>query len=202
MNLLLLFSIGYVIPTLEIHLLSYDVSNEIIVVGFVLFTFSYTIFSFFGNYIFQKLDARMTVFIGINVLGLGYLMLSPWTVIFPKHIIVVMLSLPTMGVGAAMIYRNLYIVPTFPNMINNAVNVYGYAHDDILTDSLSSLSNICRNVGEIIGPIFAGTLIDLIGYEDMTVIVAFSFFAYGIIYFIGSGVIFFRSKKSKIQLLD
>ena len=202
MNLLLLFSIGCIIPTLEIHLLSYDVSNEIVVLGFVIFTFSYTVFSFFGNYIFQNLYARIESFIGINIMGIAYLMLSPWTVIFPKHIIVVMLSLPVMGVGAAMIYRNLYIVPTFPNMINNAVNVYGYAHDDILTDSLSSLSNICRNVGEIIGPIFAGTLIDLIGFEDMTVIVAFSFFTYGIIYFIGSGVIFFRSKKSKIRLLE
>ena len=107
MNLLLLFSFGYIVPTLEIHLLSYDASSEVVALGFVVFTFAYTVFSFFGNFIFQKLDPRLSIFIGVNIMGIAYLMLSPWTVIFPKHIIVVLISLPIMGLGAAMLYRDL-----------------------------------------------------------------------------------------------
>ena len=87
-------------------------------------------------------------------------------------------------------------------MIKTAVSIYGYAHDDILTDSLSSLSGICRNTGEIIGPLFSGILIDIIGFETTSNIVAFSFFTYGIIYFFGSGILFTKTKSNKIQLLE
>ena len=83
-------------------------------------------------------------------------------------------------------------------MIRTAVNIYGYAHDDILTDSLSSLSAVCRNTGEIIGPLFSGILIDTIGFENSTIIVAFLFFTYGLIYFFGSGIILCKSKKYQV----
>ena len=77
MNIILLFSIGYIVPVIEIHLISYNAASEIIVLGFVLFAFTYTIFSFFGNYIFQHLDPRVTIFIGVNIVGISFLMLSP-----------------------------------------------------------------------------------------------------------------------------
>ena len=74
-------------------------------------------------------------------------------------------------------------------MIKCASEDYGYANDDILSDAISGLSNMACNIGEIFGPIVAGTLIDIIGYEITGVIVGFSCFLYGIIYLFGSGLL-------------
>ena len=74
-------------------------------------------------------------------------------------------------------------------MISSAVEEYGYVNDDILSDAFSGLSNFASNIGEILGPIFAGVLIDIISYETTMVIAAFGFFTYGFIYLIGSGLI-------------
>ena len=100
-----------------------------------------------------------------------------------------LLSLPLIGLAQAMIYRNNYLVPTFPHMITCASEDYGYANDDILSDAISGLSNMACNIGEIFGPIFAGTLIDIIGFETTGAIVGFSCFLYGIVYLFGSGLL-------------
>ena len=88
-----------------------------------------------------------------------------------------------------MVYRNNYLVPTYPHMVTSASEDYGYANDDILSDAISGLCNMACNVGEIIGPIFAGTLIDIAGFETTGTIVGFIFFLYGIVYLFGSGLL-------------
>ena len=71
------FSMAFIIPYLEIHLSTYDASGEVIAVGFMLLATSYMFFSIFGTYLFNKLDPRVTMLIGINIMGLAYLMLIP-----------------------------------------------------------------------------------------------------------------------------
>ena len=83
-------------------------------------------------------------------------------------------------------------------MIKCTSEDYGYANDDILSDAISGLSNMACNIGEIFGPIVAGTLIDIIGYEITGAIIGFSYFLYGIIYLFESGLLgkWISSKKS------
>ena len=50
-------------------------------------------------------------------------------------------------------------------MMKSAVDSYGYADDDILTDAISSFSTIGMAFGEIIGPIFAGTISYFLGIQ-------------------------------------
>ena len=107
MNFILLFSIGIINPTLELHLLEFDLSNTYVALCFVLITATYTFFTYFGNYIFQKADGRTTIFVGINILGIGFLMLSPWEIIFPGELSIVIVSLVLIGLGQSMIFRNL-----------------------------------------------------------------------------------------------
>lgn len=135
-------------------------------------------------------------------MGCAYLMMAPWEAILPKELWVVLVSLPIMGLGQAMIYSKNYLVPTYPHLIRSASEDYGYAHDDILVDALSGLSNIACDVGEIIGPIFAGVMADIIGMENTGVIVAFSCFAYAGVYLIGSGLIGKLRKKRKDKVND
>ena len=73
-------------------------------------------------------------------------------------------------------------------MIALASQEYYYANDDILSDAISSISNMDCDVGEVIGPIFAGALIGIIGYQNNGAIVGFGYFTYGLIYLFGSGL--------------
>ena len=88
-------------------------------------------------------------------------------------------------------------------MISSATEEYGYTNDDILIDALSGLSGFACNSGEILGPIFAGTLINIIIYETTIVIAGAGFFAYGLLYLIGSGLFvkwFFNETNSSKKL--
>lgn len=188
MNAAIMICYGFLLPTLEIHLLDMGFSNWQISLCFMIFTFSYMIFSFFGNWFFQKLDKRTTIFIGMLLIALSFLMLSPWRVIFPKNLIIVLASLPLMGLGQVMINCKKYLVPIYPHMIQVSHEEYGYSKDDILVDSLSGLSNMASDIGEILGPIISGGLISLIGFEKTGTLTAFTFVLYGIIYFFWSGL--------------
>ena len=127
----------------------------------------------------------------------GFIMLGPWELIFPQSVWVILGSLPILGMGQAMIYSNIYSVPTYPHLIQIANESYGYEKDDILSDSISSLSNISCNLGEIVGPVITGLLIGFIGFEETSTYIAFSCLLYSLAYFVASGLMGkWMSKKS------
>jgi dipeptide/tripeptide permease len=74
-------------------------------------------------------------------------------------------------------------------MIKCAVEDYKLIKDDMLIDSLSSLFNIALDLGEIIGPIFAGFATSWLGYNLACTVVGLILFTYAIIYALGSGVL-------------
>jgi dipeptide/tripeptide permease len=82
-------------------------------------------------------------------------------------------------------------------MVASCVEDYGMKKDDILIDTISSLSNSALNVGEIIGPLFAGFASGWIGYNHTCAVLALSCFVYGIIYILGSGLVGDKFKKPK-----
>lgn len=73
-------------------------------------------------------------------------------------------------------------------MVESANQDYGYEKDDLLSDAISSLSNIFCDAGEIVGPILTGVLVSLIGFELTSTILAFICLAYALIYFFCSGL--------------
>ena len=107
MSFIFLFSIGIVNPTLEMHLLEYNLSNTYVALCFLLLTATYTFFIFVGNCIFKKFDKRTTMFVGINIIGIGLLMLAPWEIIFPNELWIVIASLVLISLGQSMIFRNI-----------------------------------------------------------------------------------------------
>jgi dipeptide/tripeptide permease len=83
-------------------------------------------------------------------------------------------------------------------MIKCAVEDYKLTKDDMLIDSLSSLFNIAFNIGEIIGPVFAGFATSWIGYNSACTVVGLVCFFYAIIYGFGSGLVTDKRKPYKI----
>lgn len=106
MNTALLFSFGFITPILELHLLSFHLEHTYVSLCFVFQTLSYAVFSIGGVYIFQRFDERIIIFFGINLMAAAYLLLAPWSFIFPQDLWLVLLALPIMGLGEAMIYGN------------------------------------------------------------------------------------------------
>jgi MFS family permease len=104
MAVMLLCSFGFVLTTLEIHLSDYGISNILISLCFILQTFTYAFFSFFGFYLFTRIDKRSCMSIGITLMGLAYLMLAPCEFLFPNELGIVLASLPLMGLGQAMVF--------------------------------------------------------------------------------------------------
>lgn len=50
-------------------------------------------------------------------------------------------------------------------MINSAVTEYRYDHNDTLIDSISAMTTLFSNLGEICGPIVSGILSDFLGFS-------------------------------------
>ena len=197
LNFILLFSFGFIIPALELHLLKVGLGRIWIPSFFVLHTASYSVFSIFGSKIFSSWDYRSVLCGGLGMMFVGFIMLGPWELIFPQSVWVILGSLPILGMGQAMIYSNIYSVPTYPHLIQIANESYGYEKDDILSDSISSLSNISCNLGEIVGPVITGLLIGFIGFEETSTYIAFSCLLYSLAYFVASGLMGkWMSKKS------
>ena len=88
-------------------------------------------------------------------------------------------------------------------MISSATEEYGYTNDDILIDAISGLFSFACNSGAILGPIFVGSLINIISYETIIASTSAGFFAYGFLYLIGSELFvtwFFKETNSSKKL--
>lgn len=192
----MMFSVGFVVPSLQIHLDHYGADELEISLCFVFLMTCYAIFCLVGAAVYKKVDDRVIILSGIILLAISYIMISPWHLIFPKSIIMVICSLPILGLGWSMIYCNYYLVPTFPHMLKNANKIYKFEIDDVLTDTLAGLSNMSCNLGEILGPVVSGVLIDFVGFEMTGNIVAVLSIMYAVVYFLFSGLIM-ESRKVK-----
>lgn len=72
-------------------------------------------------------------------------------------------------------------------MVRSAVDSYGYAEDDVLTDVVSSFATFGCAIGEILGPIFAGTLSDFFGIENCCLLASLACLVLAVVFFFGTG---------------
>ena len=62
-------------------------------------------------------------------------------------------------------------------MIDSASQDYGYATDDRLNDALSAIMAISNGVGEILGPLCGGILVNFFDFQDVSAVLGFLFLA-------------------------
>lgn len=129
--------------------------------------------------------------------------MGPWQAIFPNEAWVVVLSLPFMSIGQALTYSKFYLVFSIPYMIKSAEFSYGYINDDILTDVIASFKVLAAASGEIIGPLYAGFMSELVGIENACLLLAAISFAFAIVFALGTEMItdlFKKSRKNSLLL--
>lgn len=101
-----LYSSGFLASMLEIHLHSFGLNILYISLFFVLQSAVYLTLALTGGYIFKNVDARLVMLIGQLTFVLAYLMLAPWSLIFPHEYYIIILSMPLFSVGQCFCYSN------------------------------------------------------------------------------------------------
>ena len=100
-----MFSFGFLATLLEIHLLSFGLTQLFIALCFVLQSVTYFTMCMTAGTLLKRFDARNIMVIGMCLLGTGSLMLGPCSFLFPNNIWVVVCSLPVFSVGQSLCYR-------------------------------------------------------------------------------------------------
>jgi hypothetical protein len=107
MDFLFIFSFGFLASSLQIHLESYDLDQIFISLCFSLESAFYLILCLTSAYIFKRFDERYIMIMGSMILGISYLLLGPWTVVFPDRLPFVLISLPLFGIGQCFTYSKI-----------------------------------------------------------------------------------------------
>ena len=204
MDIAFLFCFGFIATILEIHLDSFGVDHVYIALLFVLESSVYLTCCLTLGSLLKNIDQRTCMFCGTFSLTISYLMLGPYSGIFPKQVWVIVISLIFMGIGQSLTYSNFYIVFSIPYMLKSAHEDYGLKSDDILTDVISSFVVICTSTGSILGPLYSGFISSWLGIEASCNIAAIMTLTYAIIFAIVSGLVhdWFRKNKKSESLIS
>jgi VIT1/CCC1 family predicted Fe2+/Mn2+ transporter len=104
MNALYLFSMGFLVPNLELHLLELGLSHTLASLGFTLLTTSYFVSCLILQHINFNIKSQISIFIGALILGLAYFLIG-LAQLLPSSIYIVGFSLVAFGLGQALIFR-------------------------------------------------------------------------------------------------
>ena len=189
MQLFFLFSYGMLATLLELHLDSFGVSHFVVTATFIMHSLVYLVISLSAGKVFAGIDERTLMFIGALALCLAYIMMGPWSLIFPNELGLVLAGIPVLAFGESLTYSIIYVVFSIPFMVKSATTKYGYANDDILNDVISSFGVIFGALGEITGSLYAGFAADLIGIENTFTYAGALNFIFAVVFFLGTDMI-------------
>jgi MFS family permease len=185
------FSISFLSGILEIHLNDKGANDSIAALCFTILGGVYLVACLTIGYIFKNIDERYIMIVAMGILSISYLLVIPWSLVFPDYIGIIISSTPVFALGEALSYCKFYIVFTVPYMVKSAVRDYKYFEDDILTDAISSFTVFAFAIGEILGPIFSCGLYYFVGMEATCEIAAAINLLFGFIFAFGTGVFLF-----------
>ena len=148
-------AIGFCDTVIAPHLHEYGLSQ--IEIGFLwaLSDTGYAISSLFLAKTLEWFNLKRVNLTGLVVAFLSYWLLGPWEAIFPKSPLLTMIGLTLISVSVALHY-----VAALPNLVKVATEDLELPKDDILIDSLSGIVSSANSLGEVIGPLVAGLLVD------------------------------------------
>jgi MFS family permease len=165
-QVMMMFSYGFILPTTEFHLKSYSIDASKVGYFLSICSFCYLLSSLVVSFLPSKWNKPRVIFFGIFFMAFGFLLIGPCKIIFPDSLIVVVFGLVVLGLAGGFMY-----VFTFPHMLEVAIKEYKYPRDDRLHDALSGLTSASLCLGEILGYTFSTFLYSSLGFSDSANIV-------------------------------
>lgn len=143
------------------HLETYGMNSVKIALLWGVTDLTYPLVSCYLAKYMDKFDLKRLNFAGMIITMASYWLFGPWEVLFPPFLPVIITGLTLISVSAAIHY-----IVALPNLIDVAVTDLGLMRDDVLIDTLSSLTSAATSFGEMMGPLLAGAMTDWIGIPD------------------------------------
>ncbi|OMJ74387.1 hypothetical protein SteCoe_26716 [Stentor coeruleus] len=194
MQLLIMFMVGYLLPTTQLHLLEYGVKEENSGYWFSINTFCYFLSSFFVSFIPQNVSKPKQMLLGNFIMVFSLLFIGPCPFILPEKLAFTGIGLMLFGLSGGFIY-----VPSMPHMLEAARNDYGYENDHRLNDAMSGITNISLCIGEIMGPIVSAILDTFLGYSMAATVVSVFTLIHALNYMILSDAVTYKKVGDKGQ---
>ncbi|XP_071452139.1 MFS-type transporter SLC18B1-like [Hetaerina americana] len=160
---------GFLDPTLEPHLRQFQLSAEEIGLIFLLFSAVYAVSSPLWGWLADRLSNHWSMMAwGLIASTVGLLLLGPSPFIpgLKSSVWLNLVSLSILGVAVA-----LTLLPTFQGVLDNAIE--GGCREDLGTYSLvAGIWSCMYSLGEVIGPLCGGVLVEHYGFPLCSSIMA------------------------------
>lgn len=197
MQLLIMFMVGYLLPTTQLHLLKYGVKEENSGYWFSINTFCYFFSSFLVSLIPQNASKPKQMLLGNFIMVFALIFIGPCPFILPEKLVFIGIGLMLVGFAGGFIYGKKYLVPSMPHMLEVARSDYGYENDHRLNDAASGITNISLCTGEILGPIVSAVLDTFLGYSMAATVVAIVTLVHALNYMVSSDAVTYKNVKGK-----
>ena len=153
--------IGFLDTAIAPHLSTYGVREEIIGVILACTDCAYTLSSFTLSKVLKYLPLLWVLAFGLLVSSVAFYLMGPWEYLFPAELSLVILGMACLSMGLGVI-----LVATLPALVEVAVIHMGIENSDKLSDDLSGLATSFMSLGEVVGPLLGGLMVDLYGFND------------------------------------
>lgn len=177
-------SIGFLSPTLSLHLLSYEDFDEFWVgIFFGVPTILYILNTPLVSMYCKVISRRAVILIGSGIFCISVYMIgtSPW-IGFPDSTKVIFMGLCLIGFSAPMV-----VIPMFPEMLDSIEETLPHLKGDELNNVSAGFFNSCLGVGEALGPISASIMTAAVGFRNSETILATFILIYCVTYFMMNG---------------
>lgn len=177
-------AIGFLTPTMAIHMKEYGMEMFWIGVFFSLPAVMYIVGSLLIPCYLSFIGRRGVIFLAFMLLCLGIFMVGTSPLLnFPDTPKLMFAGLMFLGLAAAAI-----TIPVLPEMLEQIILTHpALANSEELNDITSGYFNGCLGVGEAIGPIVASLLTASIGFRTSCDALAITLLFYTILFFCFNG---------------
>ena len=183
-QILIFGSIGFLSPTLALHLLSYKDFDEFWVgiyfgVPSIIYVLNGPLVSFYCKVI----PRRGVILIGSFIFCLAVYAIGTSPIFdLPDSTKVIFMGLCLLGFSSAMV-----IIPIFPEMLHSIETQLPHIKGDELNNVSAGFFNSCLGVGEALGPISASILTHAVGFRSAEDILGSLILLYCILFFVING---------------
>lgn len=191
-------ALGFLSPTLSLHLLTYDGYDEFwIGVYFCVPAIIYILNTPLVSVYCKILNRRAVVFLGMCLFCFAIALIGTSPILgIPNLGKVIFMGLCILGFAAAMI-----VIPIFPEMLDSIEKKYPELKGDDLSNISAGFFNSFLGVGEALGPVSASLMAEYFGFRNSEDVVAGLILVYCVAFFLLGGRLD-MFKTSKIEIAD